>query len=82
MIEAPVKAPKKTRVDPKEYRKPMLVTEWRAVGKEVGYSIRPALYPVCPRCDSTFEREYQQFCDRCGQRLGWRKPRAKKKNPG
>lgn len=25
-----------------------------------------------PRCGSTMEREYQYFCDRCGQRLSWR----------
>ena len=29
-------------------------------------------FPVCPRCDCTMEREYQAFCDRCGQRLSWR----------
>ena len=28
-------------------------------------------YPVCPRCGVTMEREYQRFCDRCGQRLEW-----------
>ena len=28
-------------------------------------------YPVCPRCDSSFDREYTQFCDRCGQHLSW-----------
>ena len=28
-------------------------------------------YPICPRCDCTFDREYMNFCDRCGQRLGW-----------
>lgn len=28
-------------------------------------------YPVCPRCKITMEREYQNFCDRCGQRLDW-----------
>ena len=33
---------------------------------------RFASFPVCPRCDSTMEREYQAFCDRCGQRLSWR----------
>lgn len=62
MTESPVK----TRVDPKEYRKPLVVTKWRAFGPE-GYE-----YPVCPRCNRTFEREYQRFCDRCGQRLAWR----------
>lgn len=28
-------------------------------------------YPVCPRCQLSMEREYQAFCDRCGQALGW-----------
>lgn len=27
--------------------------------------------PVCPRCRLTLDREYQRFCDRCGQRLDW-----------
>lgn len=29
-------------------------------------------FPVCPRCGSALDREYQRYCDRCGQRLGWR----------
>lgn len=29
-------------------------------------------FPVCPRCQITMEREYQSFCDRCGQRLDWK----------
>ena len=29
-------------------------------------------FPVCPQCGSALEREYQRYCDRCGQRLGWR----------
>lgn len=28
-------------------------------------------YPRCPRCKLTMEREYVQFCDRCGQKLDW-----------
>lgn len=28
-------------------------------------------FPVCPRCGTTLEREYQRFCDRCGQKLKW-----------
>lgn len=28
-------------------------------------------FPVCPRCQCCLEREYQAFCDRCGQKLGW-----------
>ena len=30
-----------------------------------------AEFPRCPRCGTTMEREYQRFCDRCGQRLNW-----------
>lgn len=29
-------------------------------------------YPICPQCGSTMEREYQNYCDRCGQCLGWK----------
>ena len=32
----------------------------------------PTSFPVCPRCDVTLEREYQSYCDRCGQHLNWR----------
>ena len=28
-------------------------------------------FPECPRCGSTMERDFQRFCDRCGQRLNW-----------
>lgn len=28
-------------------------------------------FPVCPRCEVSIEREYQRFCDYCGQRLDW-----------
>lgn len=28
-------------------------------------------FPVCPRCENSMEREYQAFCDRCGQKLNW-----------
>ncbi len=29
-------------------------------------------FPVCPRCGITMEREYQTYCDRCGQCLDWK----------
>ena len=48
------------------YRTPMAVTE---------VCVLPASqlsFPVCPRCKRTFEREYQAYCDRCGQRLLWK----------
>lgn len=32
---------------------------------------RMTSFPICPKCGCTFEREYQSFCDRCGQRLDW-----------
>lgn len=28
-------------------------------------------YPICPQCCVPMDREYQHFCDRCGQRLDW-----------
>lgn len=28
-------------------------------------------YPVCPGCRMTIDREYQSYCDRCGQKLVW-----------
>lgn len=46
------------------YREAMLVKEVLVFKSGNGY-------PVCPRCGSTFEREYQAFCDRCGQKLKW-----------
>ena len=41
------------------------VVEFRELG------IDQACYPVCPNCHCTFEREYQRYCDRCGQKLAW-----------
>lgn len=29
-------------------------------------------YPLCPRCNCSLERDYMAYCDRCGQRLGWK----------
>lgn len=73
MIESPVK----TRINPKEYRKPMTVTDWNKSYISCDGVHKTTYYPVCPRCKSTFERGYQKFCDRCGQRLSW-KVRLKK----
>lgn len=28
-------------------------------------------YFVCPRCKITLDRDFQSFCDRCGQHLDW-----------
>ena len=50
-----------------QYRKPMTVKHYG------GYYSHNTLYsfPICPRCDITMEREYQRYCDRCGQCLDW-----------
>lgn len=29
-------------------------------------------FSVCPKCGSILERDYQAYCDRCGQSLSWR----------
>lgn len=54
--------------DAETYRKPMLVTAVRC------YPASPELfnYPLCPRCSSPMEREYQNYCDQCGQALDWK----------
>lgn len=49
------------------FRAPMLVTHIRCF-KDVHGLIG---FPVCPRCEITVEREYQAYCDRCGQHLDW-----------
>ena len=50
------------------YRTPMPVTAVRY------YPACPDLftYPLCPRCGLTMEREYQRFCEHCGQALDWK----------
>lgn len=30
-------------------------------------------FPVCPQCGISMEREYQNFCEYCGQRLDWKR---------
>jgi len=52
------------------YRRALLVTQVRRFPSRGGF----AAYSVCPRCGVTLEREYQQYCDRCGQRLDWSFP--------
>ena len=51
-------------VEAVSYRMPLAVTKILLLpNKEI--------FPVCPRCNITLEREYQRFCDRCGQHLDW-----------
>ena len=50
-----------------QYRRPLRVIHiicYRAYSHNI-------LYPLCPRCGVTLEREYQKYCDRCGQCLDW-----------
>lgn len=52
---------------PAAFRSPMPVTH---------IHIRPlgegtASFPVCPQCGCSLEREFQSYCDRCGQCLSW-----------
>lgn len=56
---------KETDTEKLLYREAMQVTEMIISGD--GYT-----YPVCPRCDNSFEYEYQFYCDRCGQKLNWK----------
>lgn len=39
--------------------------------KMVKYPTGGNCYPLCPRCKMSMEREYVNYCDRCGQKLNW-----------
>ena len=49
------------------FREPMPVTHIRCFRYLSGVTG----FPVCPQCRRTMEREYQSYCDRCGQCLDW-----------
>ncbi len=51
-----------------EYRIPMRVNAVRLHHFWTG----DTTFPICPRCGITMEREYQAYCDRCGQALSWK----------
>ena len=61
---APPKPTLRKRIAAWRYRIPMPVTQVLQVSD--------TSYPICPRCDCTVDREYMNFCDRCGQKLGWK----------
>jgi len=50
------------------YRHRLRITAVRAYKSRFGLTS----FPICPRCKITMEREYQSFCDRCGQALYWK----------
>lgn len=52
-----------------KYRVPYSVNEYILYRNSFG---KESVYYLCPRCDITLERDYQAFCDRCGQLLDWR----------
>lgn len=52
--------------DARSYRQPMLVRKSFRTKKG-------STYPICPRCNITMDREYKNYCDRCGQALNWEK---------
>ena len=54
-------------VEEASFRTALPVVEARRVSSGTG----AALFPICPRCGSSLEREYQAYCDRCGQCLAW-----------
>ncbi|MCR4772418.1 MAG: helix-turn-helix transcriptional regulator [Oscillospiraceae bacterium] len=50
------------------FRIPMKVTKRRGfIECLFGFTA----YPICPQCGLSLAREYQCFCDRCGQQLCW-----------
>lgn len=57
------------------YRQKMPVREVRIFSSSHGKTG----YYICPRCSITMERDFMSFCDRCGQRLGWKGYRKAKK---
>lgn len=59
--------PSSARQEP-DFREPMTVTPVYYVR----YPYGRIAFPVCPRCGNIIEREYQAYCDRCGQRLNWK----------
>lgn len=54
---------------PFHYRRPMSISQVMVFSTAYGESG----YYICPRCGRTLEREFTAFCDRCGQRLDWRR---------
>ena len=49
------------------FRFPKPVTELHAFRLTDGVNT----FPSCPRCHCTLERDFQSYCDRCGQCLDW-----------
>ena len=54
----------KLKSDAESYRQPMQV-------KEYFHHMYDGDFPMCPRCNTPFDNEYQAYCAGCGQHLGW-----------
>lgn len=50
------------------YRSPMRVTTVH----RLNLSSWTTTFPICPRCQQIVAREYQDFCNQCGQALSWK----------
>lgn len=40
--------------------------------KQVYVYLNNDCYPICPRCNSSLDREYMSYCNNCGQKLSWK----------
>jgi len=45
---------------------PILMARYSLSGKH------RSMFAVCPQCQSSLERDFQSYCDRCGQKLDWK----------
>ena len=54
------------------YRQPMQVKEVLICKEHIAHSDVYYTYPICPRCNVSFEQDYQSYCSYCGQKLKWR----------
>ncbi len=69
-----MKTKKTNSIKELSYRSPMQVTEvllHNSTPDNWKYNSCSG-YPICPRCKTSMERDYQSFCDRCGQKLCWK----------
>ena len=58
------------RVSPPDLK---LVTSMPVTGiRCLMLSGKPSFFPVCPQCGFPLEREFQNCCVHCGQRLAWK----------
>ncbi len=58
------KGDEKSRWEAYTYRTPMPIMD-------VATYLSGDMYATCPRCKTPLERDYQLYCDHCGQALDW-----------